>query len=113
MTAADAPISVPRPAALDANGIAVIEAGGREIVVLRQGDDLRAIDRWCPHEDGDLAEGMMFGKNIKCPVHGFIFDLTKGQCLNHFSLVTRVYTVSVVGADLVLTEVVKPTGQAG
>ena len=80
--------------------------------MLRNGAGYSAIDRWCPHEGGDLGEGMMFGKHIKCPVHGYIFDLAKGRCLNRFGLVTRVYAVAADAGELVLTAISKPTGQA-
>ena len=106
----EAPIRVPVPAGLADAGVAVVQAAGRDVVVLREGDAYRAIDRWCLHEKGDLGEGMMFGKHIKCPVHGFIFDLVKGQCLNQFAMVARVYEVEVHGNELTMRPITKPTG---
>ena len=96
-------IVVPIPEDLVKDGVAVVQAAGRDVVVLREGDAYRAIDRWCLHEEGDLGEGMMLGKHIKCPVHGYIFDLTKGQCINQFMLKIGVYAVEVDGDELLLT----------
>jgi nitrite reductase/ring-hydroxylating ferredoxin subunit len=87
------------------DGTAVTVANGVDVVILRQDDGYRAVDRWCPHEDGDLGEGMRYGKDIKCPVHGYIFDLTKGQCINQFMLKISVYAVEVDGDELLLTRV--------
>ena len=54
----------------------------------------------------------MYGKNIKCPVHGYIFDLSKGQCINQFMLKIRVYAVEVDGDELLLTARSKTSGEA-
>ena len=98
-------IRIPIPPGLIDDGIAVTVADGVDVVVLRLDDGYRAVDRWCPHEDGDLGEGMMYGKDIKCPVHGYIFDLTKGQCINQFMLKIGVYAVKVDGDELLLTHI--------
>jgi nitrite reductase/ring-hydroxylating ferredoxin subunit len=105
------PIRVPVPDELRSRGLAVVESDGREIVVLVVDGTLRAVDRWCPHEEGDLAEGMMFRGDIKCPVHGYIFSLTKGRCLNTFGLSTRVYRVEEEPSCLVLTAISEPAGR--
>jgi len=104
-------IRVPVPQDLHERGLVIVETDDREIVVLVEAGTLRAIDRWCPHEDGDLGEGMMFRGNIKCPVHGYIFSLTKGRCLNTFGMTARVYEVKQEGDDLVLTAVSQPMGR--
>lgn len=41
-----------------------------------------AVDRWCPHKQGDLADGMLVGSAIKCPLHGYMFDLASGRGMN-------------------------------
>lgn len=110
MTDTASQIRIPFPTGLAEHGIAVAIANGQDVVVLRQGDGYRAVDRWCPHEEGDLGEGMMFGKNLKCPVHGYIFDLTKGQCINQFMMTIAVYAVDVEGDELVLTQVSETKG---
>lgn len=105
------PIRIPFPDGLLETGIAVAVADGQEIVVLKQDDGYRAVDRWCPHEEGDLGEGMMYGKNIKCPVHGYIFDLTRGQCINQFTMSIAVYDVEVDGDDLLLRQLSETKGR--
>ena len=111
MAEIEPPIRVPRPAELSERGLAVVTAADREVVIVAQDGVLRAIDRWCPHEDGDLGEGMMFRGNIKCPIHGYIFSLEKGRCLNAFGLLARVYSVDEEGDDLVLTALSLPAGR--
>jgi nitrite reductase/ring-hydroxylating ferredoxin subunit len=110
-TEIDPPIRVRRPHDLTDRGLAIVEAGDREIVILVQDGVLRAVDRWCPHEDGDLGEGMMFRGNIKCPIHGYIFSLTAGRCLNAFGMAARVYEVGDDGDDLVLRALSQPSAR--
>ena len=105
------PIRIPRPPELSNRDLAIVAANEREIVILSHDGALHAIDRWCPHEEGDLGEGMMFRGDIKCPVHGYIFSLTKGRCLNAFGLFARVYRVDEDGSDLVLTALTQPAGR--
>ena len=96
-------IEVPLPAELESEGLATVVWDHHHIVLLKVGDAYRGVDRVCPHEDGDLGEGLMFGKNIKCPVHGYIYDLNTGKCINRPSaLGTQVYDVEVKGATVVL-----------
>lgn len=96
---------VPYPPELDKDDLAIVEVEGREVVVLKVGDELRAIDRECPHELGDLGEGLLLGKNIKCPVHGWIFDLSTGRCLNQRGQWAPVYDVAVEDGALRLHEI--------
>ena len=105
-------IRAPIPEALVKRGLAVVEAQGREIVVLKEGDAYRAVDRWCPHEGGDLSEGLMFGRNIKCPVHGHIYDLLRGRCLNTAGYSARVYAVEVADGELILRQVSDPSDRS-
>jgi len=95
--------NVPYPPELDADDLAIVQVDGRDVVLLKVNGAVTAIDRVCPHEDGDLGEGLMFGKNIKCPVHGWIFELTTGRCLNQRGYGITVYRVQVEGDSISLT----------
>ncbi len=93
---------VPYPKNLDDDDLAIVEVDGRDVVLLKVDGEIRAVDRVCPHEEGDLGEGIVFAKNIKCPVHGWIFDLTTGRCLNQRGNWTTVYDVQVEGDSISL-----------
>jgi nitrite reductase/ring-hydroxylating ferredoxin subunit len=42
-----------------------------------------ALDGVCPHAGGPLGEGILRGKIVTCPWHGWQFDVSNGQnCLN-------------------------------
>jgi len=63
-------------AALSANGA---PAGDVELAVFRLSDDtVRAVENRCPHKHGVLAEGMVSGHYVFCPMHDRKIDLNDG-----------------------------------
>jgi pyruvate oxidase len=56
---------------------------GQEVALVAAGERIAAIQRHCPHEGANLDAGQLFAaKAIKCPLHGFIFDVFTGKGLN-------------------------------
>jgi nitrite reductase/ring-hydroxylating ferredoxin subunit len=87
-----------------------VEAGGMEILIISYNDSYYAINRRCTHKGGDLYEGKLEGKIIKCPIHGAEFDVTTGKSVSGpkigmFKLKTgniTVYEVRVEGNDIMV-----------
>lgn len=53
---------------------------GAEIAVFRQRDGkLFATQNRCPHKQGPLAEGIIGGGKVICPLHARKFDLCSGE----------------------------------
>ena len=53
---------------------------GLEIAVFRQRDGkLFATQNRCPHKQGPLAEGLVGGATVICPLHAHKFDLCTGE----------------------------------
>lgn len=42
--------------------------------------NLGMLDRDCPHRNADLAFGRLEDGGLRCPFHGWLFDV-KGRCL--------------------------------
>jgi len=38
-----------------------------------------AASNTCPHKQGPLAEGIVHGQKITCPLHNWVFDLNTGE----------------------------------
>jgi len=50
------------------------------IAVFRTGaEEVFAASNTCPHKQGPLAEGIVHGQAVTCPLHNWVFDLTTGQ----------------------------------
>jgi nitrite reductase (NADH) small subunit len=58
----------------------VFSVDGREIAVFRsRSGDVFAADATCPHRGGPLADGLVGGSFVICPLHGYAFDLRTGE----------------------------------
>jgi nitrite reductase (NADH) small subunit len=57
-------------------------AYGVKIAVFRtRANGMFAVQAECPHRGGPLADGLMGGTTIICPLHSWKFDLSCGEAL--------------------------------
>ena len=56
-----------------------VTAGGREIAIFNLGDRFLAIGNRCPHRSGPLADGIVSGDTVVCPLHAWKFSLDTGK----------------------------------
>jgi NADPH-dependent 2,4-dienoyl-CoA reductase/sulfur reductase-like enzyme/nitrite reductase/ring-hydroxylating ferredoxin subunit len=53
--------------------------GDREILLIREGSEIFAIDAHCSHYHGPLADGLVVDGTVRCPWHHACFDLRTGE----------------------------------
>jgi nitrite reductase/ring-hydroxylating ferredoxin subunit len=56
-----------------------VEAGGIEMVLGRDGNRYFATQRRCPHQNGDLADGIVARGHIVCANHAWRFSTATGR----------------------------------
>lgn len=74
----------------------VFEVEGRSIAVFRtrQGE-VYATQAACPHKAGPLADGIIGGAQIVCPLHAYKFDLATGSPVGNDCKALQIYEVTL------------------
>ena len=69
-------------------------AGERVAVFHTRAGEVFATQANCPHKNGPLADGLVGGRSVICPLHAWTFDLSTGEQLAGSCKLIR-YAVSV------------------
>jgi len=57
-------------------------AGDKDIAVFRTaGDEVFALNDRCPHKGGPLSQGLVAGRRVTCPLHGWQIGLLTGEAI--------------------------------
>jgi nitrite reductase (NADH) small subunit len=60
-------------------GARVIRTGLGNVAVFRTAqDEVFALEDRCPHKGGPLSQGIVFGRRVSCPLHGWTVELADG-----------------------------------
>jgi len=85
----------------EAIAISIDDADDSARVLVREGAEVFAVGRICPHRGGDLSEGVTSDGVLWCPVHSSGFDLRTGAALHPpASSPLLVYAVQVHDGDV-------------
>lgn len=81
------------------------ELAGRKVAVFRnRQDQVFASQASCPHRAGPLADGLLGGSTLICPLHDWTFELSTGESLNG-SCGIKTYAARLDGAGAILVAV--------
>jgi nitrite reductase (NADH) small subunit len=60
----------------------VRRATGGDVAIFRTAaDEVFALHDKCPHKGGPLSQGIVHGKRVTCPLHGWNIGLDDGQAV--------------------------------
>ena len=91
-----------------------VQIAGHDIAVFNLGDRFLALENKCPHRGGPLADGIVSGGNVVCPLHAWKVDLTSGEVANQPAPVQCARTFPVcVENDVISLEISVATSAAG
>ena len=63
-------------------GARVVKSKVGDIAVFRNAEDeVFALRDSCPHKGGPLSQGIVFGKRVACPLHGWNISLDSGNAV--------------------------------
>ncbi len=92
------PVIAPRELAEGAG--TTVTVNGVEVAVFRCGDRMYALQNRCPHEGGALADGVVDGDEVICPLHSYRFNLKTGACSTDARLRARVFALTPCAGGL-------------
>ena len=59
-----------------------LKVGSHEIAIFNLGDRFLAVENRCPHKGGPLADGIVSGATVVCPLHAWKMSLDTGKGVN-------------------------------
>jgi nitrite reductase (NADH) small subunit len=79
-------------------GARVVRHGGLDIAVFRNAEDeVFALEDRCPHKGGPLSQGIVHGKKVACPLHGWNIELASGCAVAPDVGCAREYSIKIEG----------------
>jgi len=84
-------------------GARVVKTVHGDIAVFRNADDeVFALADKCPHKGGPLSQGIVFGRKVACPLHGWNIGLDDGQAVAPDVGCTRRFAVRIENGAILL-----------
>ena len=77
-----------------------ITINNKDIALFNIAGTFFAIDNTCPHRGGPLGQGDCEGTKVTCPLHGWQFDVTTGECVLNPAVKVNQYEVKIEGPDV-------------
>jgi nitrite reductase (NADH) small subunit len=77
-------------------GSRTVKTPGGSIAIFRTAEDeVFALDDRCPHKAGPLSQGIVHGRRVTCPLHGFVIELATGTAVAPDEGCTATHSVRV------------------
>lgn len=76
------------------------QVDGKTVALANVGGTIYAIDNVCLHRGGPLGGGVMNGKVVTCPWHGWEYDVTTGKVVQNPAVGVSCYKLEIRGEDI-------------
>lgn len=85
-------------------GTRVVKSAQGDIALFRtaEGEVFALLDK-CPHKGGHLSQGIVFGKKVACPMHGWHIQLEDGNAVAPDEGCARKFPVKLEGSAVYLS----------
>lgn len=84
-------------------GSRVVRHGKGDIAVFRTaGGEVFALHDKCPHKGGPLSQGIVHGRKVTCPLHGWNIELESGEAVAPDAGSCGRFEIRVEGGDIYL-----------
>lgn len=74
-----------------------VEADGIGVALFNVDGTIYALDNTCPHAGGPLGDGTLYGDIVKCPWHGWRYNVRTGERPENPEIKVACYGVQVEG----------------
>ncbi len=85
-----------------------VAVDGREIAVFNVDGTFYAVDNFCPHQGGTMADGWLEGTTITCPWHAWCFNLPTARCRSAISAWLDPFDVRVENGQVSVSRTPRP-----
>lgn len=84
-------------------GARVVGSKSGDIAIFRTADDqVFAMHDQCPHKNGPLSQGIVHGRQVTCPLHGWKIQLDSGEAVAPDVGCTKPFEVKLVDGQVLL-----------
>ena len=84
-------------------GARVVKTADGCVAVFRTAEDeVFALNNACPHKAGPLAEGIVHGRSVTCPLHNWVISLETGAAQGNDEGQVATYPARVVDGRILL-----------
>ena len=80
--------------------VLAVRVAGEDVALYNVDGALHATRDCCTHQSYPLSKGALRGKYVRCPLHGWEFDVTSGAYQGNPTIRVRRYPVKVEGEDV-------------
>lgn len=77
-----------------------LQIDGKTVALANVEGKFYAIENTCLHRGGPLGQGVLEGKTVTCPWHGWDYDVISGKTVANPAVGVSCYKIEVRGEDI-------------